>query len=1194
MYLHPSFRRTPETTPPTSPPSVPQPTTTAPVRPPKKAELTGKPLHPDQQILSHPPNDSTAGPGGTLDVPFSAHSTPTQVDLQELQRVQKQQQALLEGAKSPPPFGQPPLGVPQSDNVPSQMQSVEHPSVQQETSVTPQDQQLTSFSVPVTDATQALNSLQMLVNPVAPPMPMAAPPPESGGDTTNFPTPDPSQVPERPPKPSHLKSGVLPSPFPALPILDGQSSTLPQDSLMEPIQPSGPVPAETVVDSGGPPLNTYPGVTPSSVVLPEASVATTDPQSNILNGQQLPPISPPLQPPSTASSPSLLVAQTAVGASNSSEDVLYSDATLPSSQQPPIMPTTVAPTPLNQPSVQDGVQSQDQPPVAADPAQSSFYQSNINIQPGQITVATSSILGPIPSTLAVPVTTQTVVPPLTTPPPAPTVSVTSVPSVQPTNLEPLPQATSQLGVESSDVVNGSITVAAEYAVVNTPSTYGPIQPQSALPTQPHYALSEGRTTDAMDVPSIGVNGQECGEVHVHVSSQNPREANGQISDLQAPPPHQPPWASSSGMLTQPMLLGASPDPTMSLSGSGAGMTSTSTSVSEQPLDLSASHSSVLPLPVTSLTVPPSLQAPVYTTPFTTELLTEGLAPTKGAQPMDTVQIQLLQQSLEDQKQAIEIHRNEREAFKVQEVAYQQQIMQLQQQLSMLQQKQDQEKAAATDQQSALMQLLHQQQGMFSQQQSQMEKLSQQDESHRKEYLHVEEKFREMLRVEQEMKSSLQNQIMQLTQENQKLNQAMQTQAQQMQALQLQLQQYSVHIQERDKQLIAFKDQHKEIVEKLEQKSQQKVAQLVRRIQELQLELNQRREGAPSLPQPLQPTVIHPLNVQQRQDLGPSSLQPNLPQPIRPMPPPPRPLQQHSGGVQSSSSVHPGSVQRPVAAPSQGIPGVGRVILAETKTPNPLQARPPSSQALQAPSVPVLVHSQSVWPQGHSSVPAAAGQPASPMTVPPPGAHQLQPQQSMIVLPGGSSDGTASPLTPQPHVQQGMGQVRLAGIPSQPLPSTPNMQSSPQISSPRPQVHTSKVPTFTPPNAAINVRPTSMQAQAPFAISNMPQPHQTEQQRVLPHQQHHQPPTGFHPPSEHQHVHPQQVVPQSMRPDIPSMQPIMMGQRFPVQGGPMMRPNFVQGPGTMTMQSLPPVSQVSYGDGSRTPGPQQPQYRGHVP
>ena len=221
---------------------------------------------------------------------------------------------------------------------------------------------------------------------------------------------------------------------------------------------------------------------------------------------------------------------------------------------------------------------------------------------------------------------------------------------------------------------------------------------------------------------------------------------------------------------------------------------------------------------------------------------------------------ILQQTVEEKSREIEQQKANIADQKSQLENYKQQLLVLQQQLgqvSMQQQKQEQEKATASGQQAVLMQLLQQQQGMFSQQQAQIEKLSKVGDAHRKEQMDMEVKYKQALAVEQEKNSSLVTKNTQQGHELQRLQQQVQTLSQQQQMVQVHLYQYQTQIQERDKQLLAFRNQHKEIIQSLEAKYQQKVTQLVQQIQELQGELKRakssHRQTQSPLHVPMQPT-----------------------------------------------------------------------------------------------------------------------------------------------------------------------------------------------------------------------------------------------------------------------------------------------------------------------------------------------------
>ena len=292
----------------------------------------------------------------------------------------------------------------------------------------------------------------------------------------------------------------------------------------------------------------------------------------------------------------------------------------------------------------------------------------------------------------------------------------------------------------------------------------------------------------------------------------------------------------------------------------------------------------------------------------------------------------LQLSLDEKTKEVEQNRAMMADQKSQLENYKQQLLILQQQLgqvSSLQQKQEQEKATASGQQAVLMQLLQQQQGMFSQQQAQIEKLSKVTDSHRREQIEAEMKYKQAAAVEQEKNSGLNSQNFQKNQEIQRLQQQLQSSAQQQQMVQVHLYQYQTQIQERDKQLLAFRDQHKQIIQSLELRYQQKVAQMVQQIHELQGELKKVKSHKHS-------RSPHPSNsVQQLAGTNKSST---------PSPVPARQFPQVMSPVtlQPSTQGHPQQFVQSTMSPSQGTPisahptGVqGRQ--ADLLTPNPTQS-----------------------------------------------------------------------------------------------------------------------------------------------------------------------------------------------------------------------------------------------------------------
>ena len=447
----------------------------------------------------------------------------------------------------------------------------------------------------------------------------------------------------------------------------------------------------------------------------------------------------------------------------------------------------------------------------------------------------------------------------------------------------------------------------------------------------------------------------------------------------------------------------------------------------------------------------------------------------GAQPslssVNVVEMNRLEEEVERQKKQIEEQKRrlQQQDAMVSEKTnqaenYRQQLALLQQQLGQLtsqQHKQEQEKVAASGQQAVLMQLLQQQQGMFSQQQAQIEKLSQVVESHQKEQQDAEIKHRQVFAVEQEQKSNLQSQVLSLTQEMQRLQQQLQAQAQQYQALQLQVYQYHTQIQERDKQLLAFRDQHREIVQKLEQKHQEKVSQLVHQMQELQAIVKKFQEQRipPSMQQrPHLPPPLQPISAKQQQQ---QPLQaPLVPQQFQQQPRPPGTPQQLGQSSVPPSPATPLS-QQPISSQQQA--------LAQMRPSNyPAQGQTPISQG----QIPM---SQSHVPmsrqQQHPNINTAAaqwvmhqsGQPIQRQTNEPFISKQQQQQQQMPVG------------VPQPQ--------QMIPSHSQSQPMLPSQIQQPAVS--RGQVHI-------PPSGQPSLAPDVRRQPSPYAVTGGVQRQQTQQ------------------------------------------------------------------------------------------------------
>ena len=480
------------------------------------------------------------------------------------------------------------------------------------------------------------------------------------------------------------------------------------------------------------------------------------------------------------------------------------------------------------------------------------------------------------------------------------------------------------------------------------------------------------------------------------------------------------------------------------------------------------------LPVSMVSVYQPIAAPLSlpTPPSVSPLPQELSAPLlHSLQPANTAHFEALlssqQDTIREQSRQVEQQNQQISDQKAQIEDHMKQILVLQQQiaqLSMQQHKQEQDKVASSGQQAVLMQLLQQQQGMFSQQQSHIEKLSEMGESHRREQMELEIKYKQALAVEQEQKSSLQNQVMQQNQEVQKLQQQLQSQAQQYQSLQFQLHQYSTQIQERDKQLIAFRDQHKQIVQNLEQRHQQKVEQLMEHIQKLQAEVKRNRElqrqqqmlppGGGLLP-PLQPVPVRP-----PQPVAPQALQTLLPQQVQPAdlpnPPPQQPILQPT-----RVSPQPQLQLQLPPVHSQGAAVPHR----------PPQQQPPLSQKQQPPSHQQLQPPPQPSPQQHQPLPQQH-QPSPQQHQPSPQQHQPLPQQHQ-------------PL-PQQHQP----------LPQQHQSFSQQHQPSPQQHQPSPQWEGQHLP---------QRRDTVPQQQQPFIQAATNQP--TQQPPLTPHSQTLQTPQG---------------------------------------------------------------------------------------
>lgn len=344
----------------------------------------------------------------------------------------------------------------------------------------------------------------------------------------------------------------------------------------------------------------------------------------------------------------------------------------------------------------------------------------------------------------------------------------------------------------------------------------------------------------------------------------------------------------------------------------------------------------------------------------------------------------LQQSVDDKTREIEQNKATVADQKSQLENYKQQLLILQQQLSQVsfqQHKQEQEKATASGQQAVLMQLLQQQQGMFSQQQAQIEKLSKATELHRLERVDTENKHKQALSVEQERIAGLNTQNMQLNQEVQRLQQQLQSSNQQQHVAQIQLYQLQSQVQERDKHIVAFREQHKHIIQNLEQRHQQKMAQMVQQIQDLQAD-NKRIKSQKHSSRPLQsPLSTVPTGPGRKGDISYQQTSPMLPPISTPQ-------------QQSSSSFMPSPSNTP-STPNSGFTKV------DLMTPMSARTHPPN---VQVPTLqPTKVHSPQLPPMTALETQSTPGN--NQVFKPPPKPQLLVgPQQQRMDSPQATPDG----------------------------------------------------------------------------------------------------------------------------------------------------------------------------------------------
>ena len=175
-----------------------------------------------------------------------------------------------------------------------------------------------------------------------------------------------------------------------------------------------------------------------------------------------------------------------------------------------------------------------------------------------------------------------------------------------------------------------------------------------------------------------------------------------------------------------------------------------------------------------------------------------------------------------------------------------------------QSEQDKEKTASSTNQAMLMKLLQQQQGLFTQQQSHLDKINKEGEARRQQMTELEMKLRDALAQEQFQNQNLQSQLAQQSKDLQHLHQQLQTVTQQLQGIQGQAQQYLVQIQERDKALSNYRDEHRRIVDGMESQFKHRMQQLTQQLQEIQA-----TRGGGVIPPPARALLQAPLQPQQQ-------------------------------------------------------------------------------------------------------------------------------------------------------------------------------------------------------------------------------------------------------------------------------------------------------------------------------------------
>ncbi len=1002
----------------------------APPRPPKKAELAGKPLPPDQQslplgqtiptpnVMTQPDQIPTGGvqPPPTAvsmamvppspAVSIAMTSPPPQPSASslddQLRELQRTQQLQLQQLGQPPSSMEP--ATSQAENIPPPAQAA--PANQDVVTPAP----VMNSEVLAPDANQALLDLQMLLQPPGeeitglsePIQPMRLDQSDSGENPSVQLPPGP----QRPIKPLHLQSQTIASPSPPPQPVDSAVSSLPTPpaAMISPTQLVSPAQGDVLpsaqTEHALPSLNTgglpqLGGVAPQEAT-PTISTAPAD-LASVVNGDQavvqgfseaaqspLVPQNQPYKPmipfigegeqtPLVQQHPQPLVDKEQLPPVQRDQPELLSFLTDMNSVIQPPSSGTVALAPSTPPAATGG--GNIAPSVVP-------QQGGGNIPPSppppgvsgtDSTMTTNSISRPIPAPVQSPPPVQSIPP--TRPfddqlrggPPPPPVSQPPAMAEQggaipPHSFPHVPQQQPTADVQSS--------IQQQQQFIQ-PSSEQEIPEHSSLAST---NLSRGDQEQPATQTTLYPTPKDDSFVapppseisHLHEAESH---LDGSGTHAAHPMPMHVEEQPTAQILAQSTIHPAVslPHPPSSLAELRSG--------SLPPSDFSLSHGidtslRDLPQPPTMPSFAPltSLHTPLPGPASYTQDTTSHAHSSTGPSVIAKLELLLEQQkeTIEKKTRDIEEGRAQIADQKRQLESYKQQVALLQQQLSQItaqQQKQEQEKVTVSGQQAVLMQLLQQQQGMFSQQQTQLESLSKVSETHHQQLQETEMKYRQAITVEQEQKASLQNQVLQLNQEIQRLHGQVQSHSQQQQNTQMQVYQYHTQIQERDKQLLAFRDQHKEIVQKLEQKHQEKVQQLIQQIQELQLSLKKSREQQRAL----QGGLPMPAGINQQQQFQRLPQAQQQPVPVQQLPqqlvqPPPQPSSQQpqlsQGPPQvpgTPTAMPPPPRQQPILQPSQPMPHTQQ-IASSTQQPLPPTSSgwPPGGLGRQGSSV---YHSQ---------------------------------------------------------------------------------------------------------------------------------------------------------------------------------------------------------------------------------------------